>query len=171
MAEPPRTRKKTARCACGSVELEAIGPPITSVACYCESCQEGSRRIEALPNGRAVCGPDGGTAYVLYRKDRVEYPKGSRSLRGLKLKEGSSTKRVVAACCDSPMFLEFEKGHWLSIYRAALRGGLPPLEMRVHTKSRPAGVHLPNDVPNHQGHSLKFMAKLFGAWIAMLLRR
>jgi hypothetical protein len=26
-------------------------------------------------------------------------------------------------------------------------------------------------VPNYSGYSLKFMAKLFGAWIAMLLRR
>ena len=171
MAEPPRTPRKTARCACGSVELEAIGAPIMSVACYCESCQEGSRQIEALPNGRAVCGPDGGTAYVLYRKDRVEYPKGSRLLRGLKLREGSSTRRVVAGCCDSPMFLEFEKGHWLTMYRAAFRGDLPSLERRVHTRSRPAGVRLPNDVPNHRGYSLKFMGKLFGAWIAMLLRR
>lgn len=92
-------------------------------------------------------------------------------LRGYKLTDESSTRRVVADCCDSPMFLEFEKGHWLSMYRSALRGDLPPLQMRVHTKSRPAGVHLPNDVPNHRGHSLKFMAKLFGAWIAMLLRR
>jgi hypothetical protein len=126
MAEPPRTRK-TARCACGSVELEAIGTPITSVACYCESCQEGSRQIEALPNRRAVCAIDGGTAYVLYRKDRVEYPKGSRLLRGFKLKKGSSTKRVVASCCDWPMFLEFEKGHWLTIYRVAFP--VPPLAL------------------------------------------
>ena len=127
MAEPPRTRKKTARCACGSVELEAIGTPITSVACYCESCQEGSRQIEALPNRRAVCAIDGGTAYVLYRKDRVEYPKGSRLLRGFKLRDESSTRRVVAACCDSPMFLEFEKGHWLTIYRVAFP--VPPLAL------------------------------------------
>src|SRR3712207_4557822 len=94
MAEPPRTRK-TARCACGSVELVAIGDPITSVACYCESCQEGSRQIEALPNGRAVCAPDGGTAYVLYRKDRVEYPKGSRLLRGLKLRASVIDKQDI----------------------------------------------------------------------------
>ncbi len=171
MAEPPRTRKKTARCACGSVELEAIGTPITSVVCYCESCQEGSRQIEALPNGRAVCSPAGGTPYVLYRKDRVEYPKGSQLLRGLKLRDESSTRRVITACCDSPMFLEFEKGHWLSVYRTALRGDSPPLEMRVHTKSKPAGIDLPNDVPAYAGYSLRFMAKLFTAWIAMLLRR
>lgn len=37
--------------------------------CYCESCQEGSRQIEALPNGRSVCDSDGGSAYVLrYRE-------------------------------------------------------------------------------------------------------
>ncbi len=170
MSEPPKNHT-TARCACGSVELEAIGAPIMSVACYCESCQEGSRQIEALPNGRAVCGPDGGTAYVLYRKDRIEYSKGSRLLRGFKLRDESSTRRVVASCCASPMFLDFEKGHWLSVYRTALQGDVPPPEMRVHTKSKPAGSALPNDVPNYSGYSLKFMAKLFGAWIAMLLRR
>jgi hypothetical protein len=69
------------------------------------------------------------------------------------------------------MFLNFEKGHWLSIYQTALRGDLPPLEMRVHTKSKPAGIDLPDDVPRYSGYSFRFMAKLFGAWIAMLLRR
>lgn len=167
----PQTNSTTARCSCGSVELRASGAPITSAVCYCESCQEGSRQIEALPNGRPVCDPDGGTAYVLYRKDRVERSKGSRLLRGYKLTEGSTTNRVVATCCDSPMFLDFKGGHWLSVYRTALRGDLPPVEMRVHTKSRCAGRDLPNDVPNYSGYSLKFMAKLFAAWIAMLLRR
>lgn len=167
----PPTKRLTARCACGGVEIEATGDPITSAVCYCESCQQGSRQIEALPIGRPVCGSDGGTAYVLYRKDRVEYSKGSRLLRGLKLGEESSTRRVVASCCDSPLFLDFEKGHWLSMYRTSLQGGLPPLEMRVHTKSKPAGSILPNDMPNYSGYSLKFMAKLFGAWIAMLFRR
>jgi len=69
------------------------------------------------------------------------------------------------------MFLNFEKGHWLSIYRTALQGALPPLEMRVHTKSKPAGSDLPNAMPSYPSYSLKFMAKLFAAWLAMLLRR
>ncbi len=117
----------TASCLCGNVELEATGTPILSNVCYCDDCQEGSHRIEALPNASPVRDPDGGTAYVLYRKDRVEYPKGSRLLRGLKLRDESSTRRVVAACCDSPMFLEFEKGHWLTIYRVAFP--VPPLAL------------------------------------------
>ena len=168
---PEPENRTTARCTCGSVELEAVGAPIASTVCYCESCQEGSRQIEALPNGRPVCDSDGGTAFVLYRKDRVERSKGSQLLRGYKLKEESSTNRVVATCCNSAMFLDFGKGHWLSVYRAALRGDVPPLEMRVHTKSRPAGGDLPDDVPSYSGYSFKFMSKLFAAWIAMLLRR
>ena len=43
----------------------------------------------------------------------------------------------------------------------------PTLEMRVHTKSRPAGSDLPND-PAYPGYSLRLMARLFIAWIAML---
>ncbi len=39
---------RIARCACGSVGIEASGTPITSVVCYCDSCQEGYRQIEAL---------------------------------------------------------------------------------------------------------------------------
>ena len=170
MSEPPKNHA-TARCRCGSVELEAAGALIISTVCYCKSCQEGSRQLEALPNGRPVCDPDGGTAFVLYRKDRIKYSKGSQLLRGYKIRDESSTNRVVATCCNSAMYLEFEKGHWLSVYRAALRGDIPPLEMRVHTKSKPAGSDLPNDVPSYRAHSLKFMAKLFAAWIAMLLRR
>lgn len=170
MSEPPKNRT-TARCACGSVEIAAVGDPITSTVCYCESSQEGSRQIQALPNGRTACDTDGGTAYVLYRKDRVEYSGGFRLLRGYKLAEESSTNRVVATCCDSPMYLDFEKGHWLSIYRSALQGDLPPVEVRLHTKARPAGRDLPDDTPGYSGYSLKFMAKLFAAWIAMLLRR
>ncbi len=52
-----------------------------------------------------------------------------------------------------------------------MQGDLPLPEMRVHTKSKPAGSDLPNDVPNYPGYSLKFMAKLFAAWIAMMPRR
>ena len=68
---------RTARCSCGSVEIEALGAPITSAVCYCDSCQAGAREIEALPNAAPVLGPDGGTAYILYRKDRVKYAKGA----------------------------------------------------------------------------------------------
>ena len=62
----------TASCACGSVELTAIGTPIVSNVCYCGDCQQGSLQIEALSNAGPVRDPDGGTAYMLYRRDRIE---------------------------------------------------------------------------------------------------
>lgn len=142
-----------------------------STVCYCESCQEGSRQIASLPSGRPVCGPDSGTGFVIYRKDRVTCSKGSGLLRRLKIRDESPTSRVVATCCNSPLYLDFEKGHWFSVYRAALRGDVPPPQMRVQTKAKPAGSELPNDVPSHSGYPLKFVAKLLAARVAMLLRR
>ena len=86
----------TASCSCGNVELEATGTPVLSNVCYCDDCQEGSRRIEALPNASPVRDPDGGTAYILYRKDRVKCSRGAPLLGDYKIREGSATNRVVA---------------------------------------------------------------------------
>jgi hypothetical protein len=170
MSEPSK-KHATARCACGSVELQLIGAPIVSSVCYCDSCQQGSRQIEALPDARPVLDPDGGTAYVLYRKDRMRCSSGAPSLREYRIKEGSPTSRVVATCCNSAMYLTFEKGHWFSVYRGRLQGDVPPVQMRIQTKFRPDNVDLPSDVPSYPAFPVRFLAKLVAARIAMLLRR
>jgi hypothetical protein len=69
------------------------------------------------------------------------------------------------------MFLDFTKGHWLTMYRNRFAEGAPPVEMRVMTQYRRDGVALADDIPNHDGHSGKFMLRLIAAWIAMGLRR
>ena len=69
------------------------------------------------------------------------------------------------------MFLDFTKGHWLSMLRNRFPAGAPPLEMRVMTKERRVGVELADDLPNYSGRSGKFMLKLIAAWIAMGFRR
>jgi hypothetical protein len=115
--------------------------------------------------------PDSGTGVVLYRKDRVQCVMGRDYLEEHRLKPDSPTRRVFAACCNSAMFLDFTKGHWLSMYRKRFGEGAPPLEMRVMTKERRVGVELVDDVPNYSGHSGKFMLRLLTAWIAMGLRR
>jgi hypothetical protein len=163
---------RTSTCSCRSVELEACGAPIVGAICYCADCQQGSREIEALPGADPVCNPDGGTAYILYRKDRIACPKGAALLKNYKLKESSPTNRVVATCCNSAMFMNFDKGpFWVSAYRARFRGGLPPLQMRICTKSRPADVILPDDIPSYQGLPLRLAAKLVVSGAAMVLRR
>jgi hypothetical protein len=83
--------------------LQASGAPIVGIVCYRDDCQEGGRRIEALAKASPVQDADGGTAYLLYRKDRLDCVKGAPLLKGLKLKETSATNRVVATCCNSAM--------------------------------------------------------------------
>jgi hypothetical protein len=168
----PAKNEMTASCSCGSVELEAIGAPITSVVCYCDDCQEGSRQIEALPNARPVQDPDGGTEYILYRKDRVKCSRGAVLLKSYKIREKSASSRVVATCCNSAMLLKFDDArHWVSMYRARFQGDIPVLQMRICTKFKPENRHVPGDVPNYPSYSLKFLAKLLAARIAMLVHR
>ncbi len=161
----------TASCSCGGVELKAFGAPIVRNVCYCDDCQKGSRQIEDLPNAGSVRDPDGGTAYMLYRKDRIECSKGAALLKSYKIKENSVTNRVVATCCNSAMFMNFDKGpYWVSAYTARFRGELPLLQMRICTKFKTNDVVLPDDVPSYRGYPLRFMAKLLASGAAMLFR-
>lgn len=171
MSETPKNHM-TARCSCGSVEFEAVGAPIASVVCYCDDCQEGSRRIEAFPNARPVQEPDGGTAYILYRKDRIKCSRGAELLKGHKIREKSATSRVVATCCNSATVMKFDDArHWIPMYRARFQGDVPPLQMRIFTKFKPGNGDVPSDVPGYATFPLKFLAKLLSARIAMLLHR
>jgi hypothetical protein len=113
---------------------------------------------------------DGGTEYVLFRKDRVRLVTGLEHLEEHRLKPESPTRRVQGKCCQSAMFLDMTKGHWLSIYRARFLKDAPRIEMRVMTKERPAGDALAEDVANYATHSGKFMLRLLGARLAMGLR-
>jgi hypothetical protein len=161
----------SAMCRCGKVRFEAVGPPILTGTCYCTSCREAGRRFEQLASAPPALDPDGGTGLVLYRKDRVQCVTGHRHLQEHRLRPDSPTRRVIATCCNSAMFLDFTKGHWLSMFRNRFPTGAPPIEMRVMTKERRVGVELPDDLPSYSGHSGKFMRKLLIAWIAMGFRR
>jgi hypothetical protein len=162
----------TANCACGSVELEASGRPIVSAVCYCDDCRNGAEQIEDLPNAGAVRDPDGGTAFILYRKDRIACSRGAELLKSYKLKDTSATNRVVATCCNSAMFMNFDKGpHWVSAYRSRFQGERPPLQYRICTKSKADGVVLPHDVPSHKSYPPGLMLRLLASRVAMLLGR
>jgi hypothetical protein len=152
-------------CRCGKVVLNAARSPILTASCYCGSCRQAGQEFEALPSAAPARDGDGGTPVVLYRKDRVQCIAGKEHLEEVRLKPDSPTRRVVATCCNSPMFLDFTKGHWLSIYRKRFSGAAPPIEMRVMTKD--CGAVLADDIANHEGYSGKFMWKLMLAWIAM----
>jgi hypothetical protein len=93
-------------------------------------------------------------------------------LKSLKIKETSPTNRVVATCCNSGMFMNFDDSkHWVPAYRSRFHGNLPPIQMRICTKFRPDGAVLSTEVPNASGYPVKLMIPLLTARIAMLVGR
>jgi hypothetical protein len=80
-------------------------------------------------------------------------------------------KAGAPTCCNTPIFLEFESGHWLSMYGHLWpKGTRPSLELRTMTSDLSDSSVLPDDVPNSKRQSFSFIAKLLGAWIAMGFR-
>lgn len=159
-------------CACGRVRIEVMGPPIAGVACYCDDCQTGSKQIEALRNAPAVRDAYGGTAYVLYRRDRFRCVEGEDLLKPYKITDGSATSRVVATCCNSAMYVGFDDvRHWVTVYRDRLGVDAPPIEMRISTRFKTDGADLPGDVLTHKGIPFAFATRLLTSGTSMLLRR
>ena len=114
------TPVRSLNCKCGKVKLEISVEPIVATTCTCESCQIAGRKLEALSGASAIFDASGGTPYVMFRKDYLKCLSGENLLDEYRLKPTSSTRRVVAACCNSPMFLDFTKGHWVSVYDTRL---------------------------------------------------
>lgn len=160
-----------AACTCGQVALETSGAPIASAVCYCADCRTAARQFEQAPGAPAVVNGDGGVDYCLFRKDLIRIARGAAHLREHRLAATSPTRRVVATCCNAPMFVDFTKGHWLTLYRDRLGADAPPLEMRVMAKSRPAGPDRPDDLPTYRTQPVRLVFRLLAAWVAMGFRR
>jgi hypothetical protein len=156
-------------CICGSVLLEAFGPPIITVACHCSDCRAAARQIEALPEAAPVLDLSGGTAFLLFRKDRIQPARGADRLRGLKLKPSSATSRYIATCCNAMMYLGFDDSkHWVSMNRARFQGDVPAVRMRICTRSVSSGT-LPTDLPCYPGYPMPFISRLMLTRLAMLV--
>jgi hypothetical protein len=159
------------QCACGETRFEVTGKPIASVECCCTSCREAGVRMQQLDRAPTVLTDYDATPFVMYRKDRVAFLAGEDHLKSFRLSPDASTERVIATCCNTPVYLAFKGGHWLSLYGTLWPiGTLPPAEMRTMTSDLPDGATLPDDIPNAKKQSLGFFAKLFGAWAAMGFR-
>lgn len=165
------TKAMRLACACGQVQLEVGGAPIVSAECHCNSCRAAASRLQTLPAVPPFQERNGGTRFVLHRKDRVRFLRGAERLKEFRLAPEAKTRRVVATCCNTPVFLEFQNGHWLSLYACLWpEGTLPPPDLRTMTSDLPDRSVLADDVPDGKLQSLSFFAKLLGAWVAMGFR-
>lgn len=155
-------------CNCGCVEMIIVGAPIMSNVCYCDSCQEGWGRIEALENAAPVLDARGGTEYVFYRKDRATIIKGMDLLQAYKLTPDTPMKRVVACCCNTAMFAD--RGDFYALIRARLGTDAPAVEMRNFTKFSPEQPFVSDDdVPTYPGVPARFIRKLIQTQLNMKL--
>lgn len=161
----------TAACRCGKVKFSLAGAPIVRVACYCTSCRTAGLSFAEEFGPPSVVTDDGGTDVVLYRKDCVVQTAGDGGMKERRLTPASPTRRMVAACCGTPMVMEFTKGHWLSFYRGCLPEAVPALEMRVMAEDKLADATLPGDVPIHATRPAGLMWKFLSSWMAMGFRR
>ena len=152
--DPAMTRagkhKRVASCRCGQVALEAEGEPIVTTICHCSSCQNAGRQLEALPGAAPILDNDGGTPFILFRKDRVRCLRSDALLGEHRLDPKSPTRRLVATCCNTAMFLDFTKGHWVSLYEGRI-----PRDDRTRACKRNSGL---------------FVWRLLRAWAAMAFR-
>lgn len=158
-------------CRCGQVSLRLTGEPILTADCTCTSCRTAGARLEQLPGAEPLLDQYGATRLVLYRKDRFACLSGAEHLREFRLRPDSATRRVVAICCNSAMFLDFTKGHWIDIYgQRWLPNAMPQPALRTMTMDLPVSTTLPGNIRNSRRQSLWFFAKLMSAWIAMRFR-
>ena len=158
-------------CVCGEVRLEVTGSPILVAECLCNSCRAAAARLAALPGAADIRTPHGATPAAEYRKDRVRFLSGAEHMGEFRLSADTGSRRVVATCCNTPLFLELKGAHWLSLYLHLWPDGdRPDPELRTMTRDLGDASGLPDDIPNLKTHSPSFFAKLLGAWIAMGFR-
>ena len=158
-------------CPCGATAFALAGNPIIATECHCTSCRVAGERLEALAGAAPIRAPNAGTPFALWRKDRVRCLRGAEHLRSFRLTPGAPTERVVATCCDAPMCLSFQHGHWLSLYAKRWPDGTGPAPAeRTMTGDRSDRATLAGDIPNSRRWSAGFMIRLFWAWVRMGFR-
>lgn len=145
---PPKTEHRhSAACACGAVEITLASAPIAAVSCCCDDCQAAARDLEALPGAPGFRDPCGGTPAVLFPKTALKVTKGRDKLTAQRLRPGARTKRMVATCCNSFLYVAFDRGpFWVDVVSARMDSAPPP---RWRIQTRYLDTPPPDDLPNH----------------------
>ena len=124
--------------------------------------------LEALDGAATVSEADGGTHYLTYRDDRFSCVDGAALLRPYEHSPKAPTRRMVASCCNTAMFLKFSKGHWTSTYARRFKGDVPAVELRTQTQFRNSSLPLPDDAPSYRTFGAKLFWRLITSRIGMI---
>lgn len=165
-------KRSMARCSCGRVSIALDGDHIYCTACHCDDCQAAARGFDALPSPQPTMDAFGGTHYVLHRKDRYTIVSGDELLDPRRLRERTPTRRMLASCCNSPMFLAFDNAqHWITVYRARFSEDPPALQSRIAMKFANHAGDAPDDVPSYRTFPIALIGRLLLSRARMLLGR
>ena len=173
-AKPVKKKQPThvAHCECGAVEVGAWGEPIIVNACYCDDCQTAAKQLIESGRAASAASADGGTEFMVFRRDRIACTRGAERLRAMKLADASKTRRMIAGCCATPMYLAFDdKRPWVSAFRASFGADAPPVEMRICTRFRRSEESADDGAPSHPGYPPAMMIRILAAWPLMLFSR
>jgi hypothetical protein len=162
-----------AHCRCGAVELGAWAEPIAVNACYCDDCRTAAQRLAAAAGTEPASNTnDDGTEFMLFRRDRIACTRGADRLQETRLTAATKTRRMIAGCCATPMYLAFDdKRPWVSAFRASFGPDAPPVEMRICTRFRPSEAKDEDGLPSHPGYPFAMMLRIMAAWPLMLFSR
>ncbi len=163
---------RVAHCQCRAVEIGAWGEPIIVTACYCDDCQAAAQRLAASANLAPAASVGGGTEFMLFRRDRIACMRGADRLQAMRLTDASKTRRMIAGCCATPMYLAFDdKRPWVSAFRASFGGDAPPVEMRICTRFRRSDEQAEDGLRSHPGYPPAMILRILAAWPLMLFSR
>lgn len=103
------------------------------------------------------------------RDGRFACVSGEALLTRVRLSADAATRRLVAACCNSAMFLKSAPGFWVSAYRAHFDPAeLPTMEMRIHMKDWIADAPPPPGARCCAAHPLRLFMRGATARLAMI---
>jgi hypothetical protein len=161
-----------AHCRCGAVEIGAWGDPIIVTACHCDDCRAAAQQIAASANLALAASDDGGSEFMVFRRDRIACTRGAENLQAMRLTAASKTRRMIAGCCKRPMYVAFnDKRPWVSAFRASFGADAPPVEMRTCTRFRRSDDKANDGLPSHPGYPPAMIVRILAAWPLVLFSR
>ncbi|RHY21185.1 hypothetical protein DYB36_004217 [Aphanomyces astaci] len=109
-------------CSCGHIQGKVLAASTLHCICYCDDCQDlASKLHDKFPNAPSHVNDNGGTHVILLFPSDVRITAGQDKLVQAKLKEHTTTRRVYASCCGTPVFNATTKNlPFLAVHLAAI---------------------------------------------------
>ena len=150
-------------CKCGQVRFMASAEPACNVVCYCVDCQSAARSLMDERGCENPLEPDGGTSFSTFLEKDWACVAGAEHIKGHKLKEDSRTTRYIAGCCQTPLYLKYGPGFWVSTFRGAFKSEIPNLQWRLKTSHRNSSLPYPDELPRFKGFPFRLYWALYRA--------